>query len=289
MYDLSDAVVKPNFTGLSNKTRLGGYGEEFGDLADLGASEVSLDLQAFVNDPHFSDGIFTDIVEGKGLGAAAAAAAAAGQAGRVGMPPASCAGLTYPAPGYLSQPMPYTVPRVSTDTTIPVKKDPDASEFQQACRQPAVHPGFAGGYNPAYASLTPVSSSAGLVPARLPTSAPPAPTSRPSGGSKHSPSKRVSPGSEEYRRRRERNNVAVRKSREKAKMRCRETEERVKFLSRENEGLHKRVEMMTKELTVLKNLFANVGVLPEQLQREIAKQLGDGFGGRPAPPPPAGL
>ena len=47
--------------------------------------------------------------------------------------------------------------------------------------------------------------------------------------------------------------------------------------------------MMTKELTVLKNLFANVGVLPEQLQREIAKQLGDGFGGRPAPPPPAGL
>ncbi|KAF0289054.1 CCAAT/enhancer-binding protein epsilon [Amphibalanus amphitrite] len=289
MYDLSDSVVKPSFNGLSGKTRLGGYGEEFGDLADLGASEVSLDLQAFVNDPHFSDGIFTDIVEGKGLGAAAAAAVA-GQAGRAGMPPASCAGLTYPTAGYLPQPMPYTVPRLGGDTVtaIPVKKDPDAAEFQ-ACRQPPIHPGFTGGYSPAYASLTPVSSAAGgLVPARLPTSAPPAPPSRPSGGSKHSPSKRISPGSEEYRRRRERNNVAVRKSREKAKMRCRETEERVKFLSRENEGLHKRVEMMTKELTVLKNLFANVGVLPEQLQREIAKHLGDGFGSRPAAPP-AGL
>lgn len=287
MYDLSDAVVKPNFNGLSSKTRLGGYGEEFGDLADLGASEVSLDLQAFVNDPHFSDGIFTDIVEGKGLGAAAAAMAAAGQVGR-GLPPASCAGLTYPTPGYLQQPMPYTVPRLGIDTTaqIPVKKDPEAAEFQ-ACRQPPMHPGFTGGYNPAYASLTPVSSGGGLLPGRLPSGAPQPLSSRSSGGSKHSPSKRVSPGSEEYRRRRERNNVAVRKSREKAKMRGRETEERVKFLSRENEGLHKRVEMMTKELTVLKNLFANVGVLPEQLQREIAKQMGDGFAGRPAPP--AGL
>ncbi|CAB4061266.1 CEBPN [Lepeophtheirus salmonis] len=48
--------------------------------------------------------------------------------------------------------------------------------------------------------------------------------------------------SDEYRRRRERNNVAVRKSREKAKIRTRETEERVKILARENERLQKKVE-----------------------------------------------
>lgn len=288
MYDLSDSVVKPaNFNGLSNKSRLNGsYGEDFAELADLGASEVSLDLQAFVNDPHFSDGIFTDIVEGKGLGTSVSQA---GMGGRVSLPPASCAGLTYPSPtgmGYL-QPMGYSVPRLGGgETTImpPVKKDPDAGDFT-ACRQP-VPPAFgaAGGYNPAYASLTPVTSAPGLVPARLP---PPVANNinRPP-SSKHSSSKRILPGSDEYRRRRERNNVAVRKSREKAKQRCRETEDRVKFLSRENEGLHKRVEIMTKELNVLKNLFANVGVLPDQLQREIAKHLGDGFA---RPQPAAGL
>ncbi|XP_037085612.1 CCAAT/enhancer-binding protein beta-like [Pollicipes pollicipes] len=155
-------------TDVANKAKLGGpYGEEFGDLADLGASEVSLDLQAFVNDPHFSDGIF---------------------------------------------------PR-------------------HRRRRAAVRSA-------------------------------------------------VDRTSEEYRRRRERNNVAVRRSREKAKVRSRETEERVKLLARENDGLHKRIEILSKELNVLKNLFANVGVLPDQLHREIAKHLGDGFN---RPQPPSGL
>ncbi|OQR74914.1 hypothetical protein BIW11_08767 [Tropilaelaps mercedesae] len=52
--------------------------------------------------------------------------------------------------------------------------------------------------------------------------------------------------SEEYRRRRERNNIAVRKSREKAKQRTRDTERKVTELNRENEGLRKKVEMLTK-------------------------------------------
>ena len=78
--------------------------------------------------------------------------------------------------------------------------------------------------------------------------------------------------------------MAVRRSREKAKMRSRETEERVKLLSRENDGLHKRIEHLSKELGVLKNLFANVGVLPDQLQREIAKHLGEGFNRGQGPP-----
>lgn len=66
--------------------------------------------------------------------------------------------------------------------------------------------------------------------------------------------------SEEYRLRRQRNNIAVRKSRDKAKIKQQETENRVKALSEENERLQKKVDLLTKELTVLKSLFTNVGV-----------------------------
>lgn len=78
---------------------------------------------------------------------------------------------------------------------------------------------------------------------------------------------------DEYRRRRERNNVAVRKSREKAKMRTRETEDRVKILARENERLQKKVELLQEELSVLRSLFSSVGVLPDHIHRELAKHL----------------
>ena len=280
MYDLSDAVVKPNLLNLPNKSsKLAPYGEEFGDLADLGASEVSLDLQAFVNDPHFSDGIFTDIGDksmGVGLGSRTA-------------PAATCSsGLPYSSGGYLppAQPVCTTAPpRPAAVATAPppaaqippVKKDPDASEFQPY-RPPAGYPAI-NVHSPAYTSLTPASSR----PAATVTPAPPAPARQPAKASGGGGNKRVDRSSDEYRRRRERNNVAVRRSREKAKMRSRETEERVKLLSRENDGLHKRIEILSKELGVLKNLFANVGVLPDQLHREIAKHLGEGFNRGQAP------
>nr|CAD7461399.1 unnamed protein product [Timema tahoe] len=92
------------------------------------------------------------------------------------------------------------------------------------------------------------------------------------GGSRKG-SKSVDKASDEYRRRRERNNIAVRKSREKAKMRSKETEEKVKVLMRENERLQKRIELLTEELGVLRSLFSNVGVVPEHLHREINKHL----------------
>ena len=85
--------------------------------------------------------------------------------------------------------------------------------------------------------------------------------------------KRMDRNSDEYRKRRERNNVAVRKSREKAKMRSRETEERVKILARENERLQKKVELLQEELSVLRSLFSNVGVLPDHIHRELAKHM----------------
>ncbi|ODN05229.1 CCAAT/enhancer-binding protein beta [Orchesella cincta] len=85
--------------------------------------------------------------------------------------------------------------------------------------------------------------------------------------------KNVDKASDEYKRRRERNNIAVRKSREKAKMRTRETEERVKILSKENERLQKKIDLLTEELTFLRSFFSNVGGLPEQIHREFNKHL----------------
>ncbi|XP_022913768.1 CCAAT/enhancer-binding protein [Onthophagus taurus] len=89
----------------------------------------------------------------------------------------------------------------------------------------------------------------------------------------HIPRKSVKPcdkNSEEYRRRRERNNIAVRKSREKAKVRTKETEEKVRVLMKENERLQKKIELLTEELAVLRNLFQNVG-LPDHVHRELSK------------------
>lgn len=284
MYDLSESIVKqPSLHNLTNskpaKLGGGGYGEEFAELADLGASEVSLDLQAFVNDPHFSDGIFTDIVDNKSLGQGG---------GRASNPAASCSSLPYSSGGYLPPAQPCTQRQPNAPSAAPVKKDPDGDFTPLYRPSPPVSSSYPGvnAYSPAYTSLTPASSVALATANRPPTSQPPRASVTPKSSSSSSTSsggggKKVDRASEEYRRRRERNNVAVRRSREKAKQRSRETEERVKFLTRENDGLHKRIEILAKELGVLKNLFANVGVLPDQLHREIAKHLGEGFNQRP--------
>lgn len=75
--------------------------------------------------------------------------------------------------------------------------------------------------------------------------------------------------SDEYRRRRERNNIAVRKSREKAKIRCKDTEKRVNDLVSENDKLRKRMELLSRELSVLKNLLSSAGVSPESVITSI--------------------
>ena len=81
-------------------------------------------------------------------------------------------------------------------------------------------------------------------------------------------------GSVEYTLKRERNNVAVRKSRDKAKKRQKETEDKVKVLTNQNENLQKKVDLLTKELNVLKGLFANVGAaLPKEYKQYIEKTV----------------
>lgn len=76
--------------------------------------------------------------------------------------------------------------------------------------------------------------------------------------SSSSKSKRINhldKASEEYRKRRERNNLAVKKSRSKTKLKTQQTVERVNQLRKENEMLESKIQILTKELSFLKDLF----------------------------------
>ncbi|KAE8611200.1 hypothetical protein XENTR_v10012366 [Xenopus tropicalis] len=84
----------------------------------------------------------------------------------------------------------------------------------------------------------------------------------PGGGGKATPpsknskkGQRLDRGSEEYRLRRERNNMAVKKSRLKSKQKAQDTLQRVNQLKEENERLEAKIKLLTKELSVLKDLF----------------------------------
>jgi len=72
--------------------------------------------------------------------------------------------------------------------------------------------------------------------------------------------KLIDKNSEEYRRRRERNNVAVRRSRDKTRHKREETERRVIELEEENKKLREKLTLLNKEINVLKSLFSSVGV-----------------------------
>ncbi|CAA2962595.1 CCAAT enhancer-binding beta-like, partial [Olea europaea subsp. europaea] len=79
-------------------------------------------------------------------------------------------------------------------------------------------------------------------------------------GSNGTSKKLIDKGSDEYKKRRERNNVAVRKSREKAKMRSRDTERRVAELSKENQLYRAQYEELRREFNVLKSLLLKTGL-----------------------------
>lgn len=78
--------------------------------------------------------------------------------------------------------------------------------------------------------------------------------------SKNSSKTAVIKGTEEYLKKRARNNEAVRKSRVKSKKKIEETQLRVTLLAKENSDLKTKVTLLTKELNVLRSLFANGGI-----------------------------
>jgi len=61
--------------------------------------------------------------------------------------------------------------------------------------------------------------------------------------------------SDEYKKRREKNNEAVKKSRIKSKIKTEETKEQVNELSHENELLTQKVQSLKKEFELLKELY----------------------------------
>ena len=81
---------------------------------------------------------------------------------------------------------------------------------------------------------------------------------------------------EDYQKKRERNNIAVRKSRMKAKERIEETRQRVVDLSKENEELRNKVSLLQKELNVLRSLFANGGMtVPSEINVQFTNSNSD--------------
>lgn len=88
------------------------------------------------------------------------------------------------------------------------------------------------------------------------------PGSRPAPGkaAKKSKKKVLDKNTQEYKEKRERNNIAVRKSREKNRHQVLETQRRVKDLEEENAKLQSKIALLSKELKVLKDLFASAGV-----------------------------
>ncbi|KAI4467584.1 ccaat/enhancer binding protein [Holotrichia oblita] len=60
---------------------------------------------------------------------------------------------------------------------------------------------------------------------------------------------------DEYRKKRDRNNMAVKRSRQKSKIKTAETMHRVNTLKSENTILQEKVKTLTKELGFLKELF----------------------------------
>ena len=117
------------------------------------------------------------------------------------------------------------------------------------------------------ASPNPLSITSQLTSGATPLVASPPAMGKSVRGSKSS-KKAFDKDSEEYRDKRERNNVAVRKSRNKSKQRVLETEKRVKELEDENTQLQNKITVLSKELNVLKSLFASAGVVHTSLKSE---------------------
>jgi len=75
----------------------------------------------------------------------------------------------------------------------------------------------------------------------------------------------------EYLEKRERNNVAVKKSREKARTKQKETNALVNKLRNENKTLETKVNILAKELDLLRGIFAN-RIAPRDCDNSVPEQ-----------------
>ncbi|XP_043474572.1 CCAAT/enhancer-binding protein [Leptopilina heterotoma] len=251
-----------------------------GELTDLNTPEISLDLQNLIDDSHFNDGLLDMLNGGNGT---------IKHNRNPTYPRTTLAYMPQPVHSGASYHQGSCSDSNSSSSESPsIKEEPlDPTDYRRHCPQfppsgysPVNNGPFTNG-GPTFTNLTP-SSIPGTHPVHQQQNRG---TMKPIMSHQHhaaaaaaaavarKQSKSVDKASDEYRRRRERNNIAVRKSREKAKVRSRETEEKVKLLVKDNELLKKRIELLTEELNVLRSLFSSVGVVPEQLHREISRHL----------------
>lgn len=301
---MSSQPNNSNSNNMANPLRIKHFVEHSDrELAELATQEISLDLQGLIDETHFpDDNLFGDLMETTKKNEAIY-----GMAMARGATPSS-SGQNSPGSEGQNSPPAYNPQPYSRNTLayLPgsvhngahyaqhhshhpqVKQEPVDQEFSNSCSQAPTSTTSSNQYNNNYTNNNnnnAVSSSTNHSPDQMSPVLPfslggPLPSlksfaQQPKyalGSSKKNknPNDR---GSDEYRRRRERNNIAVRKSREKAKLRTRETEDRVKILARENERLQKKVELLQEELSVLRSLFSSVGVLPDHIHRELAKHL----------------
>lgn len=287
LYD--SAEYKKMAAGLKVKGSLSLLSDDYGDLSEFNTSEISLNLNNLIDDTHFNDSQFNEgfLQELQSLNVDKNVPQVGQQLNVNGLNTIGPRGLSAnPINGngnihpnmynnalpYLPQPVQHTnqYERPYHDQRN-IKEEPRDQTAQDyaACARVAYananNNGYGGGGLVPYNPMTPVSLP-GTDPLKSPLKSPGCLSL-----SSKSMKKGSTPGTEEYRRRRERNNIAVRKSREKAKARSRDTEERVKLLTRENDKLVKKCELLTKEVTVLHSVFSQY--LPENVHREVRKQL----------------
>lgn len=271
-----------------------------GELTDLNTPEISLDLQHLIDDSHFNDGLLDMLGASNG---------AVKHVRTTGYPRTTLAYMPQPVhsgASYHQGSNSCSDSNSSSSESPSIKEEPlDPADYRRHCPQyppagysPVTNGPFANG-GPTFTTLTPSTVPGGHPGAQVHQQQPRAGQNGAGGvtaGGQIKPvmahqhhaaaaaaaaaaavarkqTKAIDKASDEYRRRRERNNIAVRKSREKAKVRSRETEEKVKLLVKDNDLLKKRIELLTEELNVLRSLFSSVGVVPEQLHREISRHL----------------
>ncbi|XP_015607802.1 CCAAT/enhancer-binding protein [Cephus cinctus] len=250
-----------------------------GELTDLNTPEISLDLQHLIDDSHFNDGLLDMLGGGNG---------AVKHNRTPGYPRTTLAYMPQPVhsgASYHQGSNSCSDSNSSSSESPSIKEEPlDPADYRRHCPQypPAGYSPANGSFTnggPTFTTLTP-STVPGGHPVHQQQRGPMKPVmahqhhaAAAAAAVARKQTKAIDKASDEYRRRRERNNIAVRKSREKAKVRSRETEEKVKLLVKDNDLLKKRIELLTEELNVLRSLFSSVGVVPEQLHREISRHL----------------
>lgn len=260
------------------------YQQHQGELSDLNSPEISLDLQNLIDDSQFNEGIFTDIlqnqVSGKQLQSLHPRQIMNNNSNYprttlAYMPQPVHSGATYAGNGNQTSSSDSNSSGISETPLI--KEEPmDPQDFRRSCSVNVLANNYMQG-GPSYQNNGSTAGFSSLTPSTvLHHQQMNAMKNKTLMMNQHNAArKHMKPcdkNSDEYRRRRERNNIAVRKSREKAKVRSREVEEKVKVLLKENDRLHKQVDGLNEELSVLKTFISNAA-LPDHVIREFTKYV----------------